>query len=144
MLAKANHNKELMKAENTEFIRAPITDISPLPANLADCIISNCVINLVPEVEKQLAFNEMARLLKPQGRLAISDILLKKNLTPVLKQDMALYVGCVAGASRVEDYERYLHAAGFRGQCLWLLLTICSEMLTMLHQTFSSPTQTKI
>lgn len=114
MLAKARRNKELMNVQNAEFVRAPITDISPLPANSADCIISNCVINLVPEVEKQLAFNEMARLLKRQGRLAISDILLKKDLTPALKQDRALYVGCVAGASQVEDYEHYLHAAGFK------------------------------
>lgn len=123
MLAKAHRNKELMNALNVDFVRAPITDISPLPADSADCIISNCVINLVPEVEKQLAFNEMARLLKNQGRLAISDILLKKDLTPELKQDMALYVGCIAGASKVEDYERYLRAAGFKGSCLRVTVT---------------------
>lgn len=115
MLAKAHRNKELMNALNVDFVRAAITDISPLAADSADCIISNCVINLVPEEEKQLAFNEMARLLKSPGRLAISDILLKKDLNPELKQDMALYVGCIAGASKVEDYERYLRAAGFQG-----------------------------
>ena len=123
MLAKAHRNKELTNAQNTEFVRARITDVSPLPANTADCIISNCVINLVPEEEKQLAFNEMARLLKRGGRLAISDILLKKGLPPALKQDMALYVGCVSGASKVEDYARYLDAAGFKGACLPSKLT---------------------
>lgn len=116
MLAKALRNKELSQAGNTEFVKARITDISPLPAKSADCIISNCVINLVPEQEKQLAFKELARLLKTGGRLAISDILLKKNLTPQLKEDMALYVGCIAGASKVADYKRYLQHAGFQGQ----------------------------
>lgn len=144
MLAKARRNTELMNVQNAEFVRAPITDISPLPANSADCIISNCVINLVPEVEKQLAFNEMARLLKRQGRLAISDILLKKALTPALKQDRALYVGCVAGASQVEDYEHYLHAAGFKGSYLRPMLTTDLAILTILHQMFSSLTLTKI
>lgn len=144
MLAKAHRNKELMNAQNTEFVRALITDISPLPADSADCIISNCVINLVPEVEKQLAFNEMARLLKRGGRLAISDILLKKDLTPALKQDIALYVGCVAGASKVEDYEHYLHVAGFKGAFLPSTLMIMSGILSILLQIFSSPTPTKI
>jgi arsenite methyltransferase len=144
MLTKARRNKELTDVQNTEFIRAPITDISPLPANSADCIISNCVINLVPEAEKQLAFNEMARLLKRQGRVAISDILLKKDLIPALKQDMALYVGCIAGASHVEDYEHYLRAAGFQGPYLRPMLTTHLGILTTLHQIFSSPTPTKI
>lgn len=115
MLAKANRNKARMDAANVEFIKASITDISPLRDKSADCIISNCVVNLVPELEKQLAFNEMARLLRPGGRVAISDILLKKDLTPALKNDLALYVGCVAGASKVEDYGRYLRTAGFNG-----------------------------
>lgn len=115
MLVKANRNKAQIDAANVEFIKASITDISPLRDNSADCIISNCVVNLVPEAEKQLAFNEMARLLRPGGRVAISDILLKKDLTPALKNDLALYVGCVAGASKVEDYGRYLRTAGFNG-----------------------------
>lgn len=118
MLARAYRSKELMNAQNVEFVRASITDISPLPTDTADCIISNCVINLVPEGEKQLAFDEMARLLNRKGRLAISDILLKKDLPPTLKQDLALYVGCVAGASKVEDYERYLYTAGFKGSSI--------------------------
>lgn len=115
MLAKAHRNKQQTNAHNTEFVRARITDISPLAADSADCIISNCVINLVPKEKKQLAFNEMARLLKRGGRLAISDILLKKDLPAALERDMSLYVGCVAGASKVEDYECYIRAAGFTG-----------------------------
>ena len=115
MLAKANRNKTLSKAQNVEFLKAPVTDISPLRDGSADCIISNCVINLVPEIEKQQAFNEMARILRPGGRVAISDILLKRDLFPALKRDMALYVGCIAGASKVESYQHYLHSAGFKG-----------------------------
>ena len=118
MLAKANRNKDLTHAQNVEFVKALITDISSLANDSTDCIISNCVVNLVPEAEKQQAFNEMARLLRPGGRVAISDILLKKDLIPDMKKDMALYVGCVAGASKVKDYNDYLRNAGFKGTYL--------------------------
>lgn len=114
MLTKANHNKLTTNASNTIFIESPITHI-PLPDEIADCVISNCVINLVPEVEKPLVFREIYRLLKPGGRVAISDILLKRELPEALRGDMALYIGCVAGASLVEGYERYLREAGFSG-----------------------------
>jgi arsenite methyltransferase len=115
MLARANRNKEQVKADNVSFIESAITKIA-LPDETGDCIISNCVVNLVPEPEKQLAFNEMFRLLKPGGRLAISDTLLKKDLPEGMQESIALYVGCVAGASKVEDYERYLREAGFDGK----------------------------
>ncbi|PGH36485.1 hypothetical protein GX50_00672 [[Emmonsia] crescens] len=114
MLARANINKEKTgaTAANVTFVESQITAVN-LPDAVGDCIISNCVVNLVPEPEKQLAFNEMARLLKPGGRVALSDILTKKELTPELKESIALYVGCIAGASQVADYERYLREAGF-------------------------------
>lgn len=113
MLEKANCNKKKTGAENVLFIESPITKIA-LPDTTADCIISNCVVNLVPEQEKQLCFNEMFRLLKPGGRVAISDILLKEGDLPTdLKNDPALYVGCIAGASQIKDYEKYLRSAGF-------------------------------
>lgn len=117
MLEKANQNKKKTKAENVSFIDSAITRIN-LPDGIADCIISNCVVNLVPEQEKQLVFNEMFRLLKPGGRVAISDILTRKTLPDDLKNDMTLYVGCIAGASKIKDYETYLWNAGFSGmQC---------------------------
>jgi ubiquinone/menaquinone biosynthesis C-methylase UbiE len=115
MLERANKNKETAKADNVSFVESTITDIK-LPDGIADCIISNCVVNLVPEADKPLVFNEMARLLKPGGRVALSDILTRKELTPELKANMALYVGCVAGASTVEAYESYLKEAGFGGK----------------------------
>ena len=115
MLERASRNKDKAGTENVSFIESAITEIA-LPGESADCVISNCVVNLVPEQEKQLVFNEMFRLLKPGGRVAISDILIKKGLPEELKKSIALYVGCVAGASKVEDYEVYLREAGFSGR----------------------------
>ncbi|EEQ35426.1 SAM-dependent methyltransferase UbiE/COQ5 family protein [Microsporum canis CBS 113480] len=112
MLERANKNKEDAKADNVSFVDSQITAIN-LPDLVADCIISNCVVNLVPESDKQLVFNEMFRLLKPGGRVAISDILAKKPLPSKIRESVALYVGCIAGASQVGDYEKYLRKAGF-------------------------------
>lgn len=114
MLARAESIKERKNASNTSFIESPITKIN-LPDAAANCIISNCVVNLIPTREKQSAFHEMYRLLKPNGRIAISDILLKQDLPHELKSNMELYVGCIAGASRIEEYESYLAEAGFTG-----------------------------
>ncbi|KAL1846230.1 hypothetical protein Daus18300_014326 [Diaporthe australafricana] len=113
MLARANEIKAKHGKTNVSFVEAQITDMSAIPSGTADCIISNCVINLVPEEEKPLVFKEMHRLLKPGGRVAISDILAKKPLPEKLRANMALYVGCVSGASLVGQYEQYLREAGF-------------------------------
>lgn len=124
MLELARRNAKNAGASNASFIEAFITSI-PLPSSTVDCIISNCVINLVPEPEKYLVFHEMFRLLKPGGRAAISDILAKKELPLEIRQDLSLYVGCIAGASQVEDYQRYLKEAGFQGNS-----TASSTLLT--------------
>ncbi|KAK7715851.1 hypothetical protein SLS63_011267 [Diaporthe eres] len=113
MLARANEIKAKHNKTNVSFVDAHITDMSAIPSGTADCIISNCVINLVPEADKPLVFREMHRLLKPGGRIAVSDILAKKPLPERLRANMALYVGCVSGASLVGQYERYLAEAGF-------------------------------
>ncbi|EXA36647.1 methyltransferase [Fusarium oxysporum f. sp. raphani 54005] len=112
MLAKARKLKADRSMENVEFIESRITDIA-LEDSIADCIISNCVVNLVPHDEKQKAFDEMYRLLKPRGRVAISDILARKPLSDDIRNSMALYVGCIAGASQVAEYQEYLKRAGF-------------------------------
>lgn len=116
MLARANEIKAKHQKSNVTFVESQITDMSAIPSNSADCIISNCVINLVPEAEKHLVFQEMYRLLKPGGRVAISDILAKKPLPEKLRANMALYVGCVSGASLVAQYEQYLREAGFTAE----------------------------
>lgn len=115
MIDQANANKAKVNATNVEFIESTLTSV-PLPDGTADCIISNCVINLVPAAEKQLAFEEMFRLLKPGGRVAISDILARKEFTEKIKSNIALYVGCIAGASLVSEYETFLKNAGFSGK----------------------------
>ncbi|KAK4628740.1 Arsenite methyltransferase [Fulvia fulva] len=114
MLARANQIKtKLSHGDNVQFVKSGITDIS-LEDSSADCIISNCVVNLVPEEDKHLVFTEMARVLKPGGRVAISDILAKGPLPEEVKNSMALYVGCIAGASQVESYEKWLREAAFK------------------------------
>jgi ubiquinone/menaquinone biosynthesis C-methylase UbiE len=119
MLAKANKIKSDTNATNVTFVEARITDMSDvIDSDMADCIISNCVVNLVPADEKPLVFREMFRLLRPGGRVAVSDILARKPLPEKLRADMAMYVGCVAGASQVGEYEEYLKDAGFKGKIL--------------------------
>jgi hypothetical protein len=95
---------------NVEFYQATI-DKLPLPGGSVDCVISNCVINLAPD--KPAVFREIARVLKPGGRLAVSDIALKKPLPPDVSQDIMAYVGCVAGAVLIEEYRLQLNEAGF-------------------------------
>ncbi len=95
---------------NVEFHLATI-DKLPLPDNSVDCVISNCVINLAPD--KWAVFREIARVLKPGGRLAVSDIALKEPLPPEISHDVMAYVGCIAGAIQIDDYKRGLIEAGF-------------------------------
>jgi ubiquinone/menaquinone biosynthesis C-methylase UbiE len=80
-----------------------------------DCVISNCVINLAPD--KLAVFREIARVLKPGGRLAVSDLVLKKRLPAEIAADVMAYVGCIAGAISVDDYRRGLRAAWARSYC---------------------------
>lgn len=118
MLARANEIKAKHNKTNVTFVESQITKMPAIESNSVDCIISNCVVNLVPEADKHLVFKEMHRVLKPGGRVAISDILAKKPLPERLRANMALYVGCVSGASLVEQYEQYLKEAGFPTQSL--------------------------
>jgi len=110
MIERARENAQKGGYENVEFHLATI-DWLPLPDASVDCVISNCVINLAPD--KSAVFREIARVLKPGGRVAISDIALKEELPLAVAQSMAAYVGCVAGAIQIHDYRRALLAAGF-------------------------------
>lgn len=114
MLDRAKRNAEKAKITNVKFVLAPVTKI-PLDSESADCIISNCVVNLLARSDKLVCFQEVFRLLKPGGRLAVSDILAKKVFPETLQRDMGLYVGCISGASLVSEYEEWLKEAGFEG-----------------------------
>jgi len=107
--AKADGGKPI---SNVEFHQATI-DKLPLPDASVDCVISNCVINLAPD--KRAVFREIARVLKPGGRLAVSDIALRKPLPPEIGDDLLAYVGCIAGAISSKDYRQGLIEAGFAG-----------------------------
>jgi arsenite methyltransferase len=110
MIERARQNAARQGLANVEFHLATI-DRLPLADGSADCIISNCVINLAPD--KRAVFREMHRVLKPGGRVAVTDIALKKPLPEELARSIEAYVGCVAGAVTVEEYERGLRDAGF-------------------------------
>jgi arsenite methyltransferase len=105
--AKGNNGQPLT---NVEFHQATIDQL-PLRDASVDCVISNCVINLAPD--KPAVFREIARVLKPGGRLAVSDIALKKPLPAEIGQDLMAYVGCIAGAIMIAEYRKQLSEAGF-------------------------------
>ncbi len=110
MLSKARANAAKGKYRQVEFRLGEIEHL-PVADNQADVIISNCVINLSPD--KQQVFNEAFRVLKPGGRLAISDVVASTELPEAIKNDPVLYSGCMAGASQVGELETMLAAAGF-------------------------------
>jgi arsenite methyltransferase len=106
----ASRGNDARLFENVEFHLATI-DAIPLEDASVDCVISNCVINLAPD--KSAVFREIARVLKPGGRLAISDIALKRELPSEIAAEVMAFVGCIAGALLIENYERQLTSAGF-------------------------------
>jgi SAM-dependent methyltransferase len=110
MIERARANAQSGGYTNVEFYQSTIDQI-PLPDASVDCIISNCVLNLAPD--KPAVFREIARVLKPGGRLAVSDIALKHELPEAVAQSMAAYVGCIAGAIKIDDYRAGLLATGF-------------------------------
>jgi protein-L-isoaspartate O-methyltransferase len=110
MLALANENKRKAGVENVEFLKGEIENI-PLPGDSVDVIISNCVINL--SANKDRVLQEAFRVLKPGGRLAVSDVVTKGEMLPEIRKSVLLWVGCVAGALEEKEYESKLAAAGF-------------------------------
>jgi len=110
MLALANQNKRKAGVENVEFLKGEIEHI-PLPDNSVDVIISNCVINL--SADKDQVLREAFRVLKPGGRLAVSDVVTRGQIPAEIRQNVLLWVGCVAGALEENEYRTKLASAGF-------------------------------
>jgi arsenite methyltransferase len=110
MLALARRNAAEAGAGNVEFLKGHIEQV-PLPAETVDVVISNCVINL--SIDKPAVFAETFRVLKPGGRLGVSDIVAEDRLTPAERAERGSYVGCIAGALSRTEYQQGLAAAGF-------------------------------
>lgn len=112
MITLARKNALKAQTSNVSFIHSTINNL-PLASNSIDCVISNCVLNLVPEGEKPAVFAAIHRVLKPGGRLAVSDFLAYKPLPQDIRDDPALQVGCVSGASTVPRMRELLASVGF-------------------------------
>ena len=110
MLAVAEDNKRKSGLTNVEFLKGEIERI-PLPDNSVDVIISNCVINL--SSDKDAVLREAFRVLKPGGRFAVSDVVVRGNVPADIRRSMELWVGCIAGALEEQEYAAKLKAAGF-------------------------------
>jgi arsenite methyltransferase len=110
MLELARRNQQAAGVSNVEFLKGDIEHI-PLPDGSVDVIISNCVINLA--ADKRKVFAEAFRVLKPGGRLAVSDVVVRGDVPPEVRRSMELWVGCVAGALEERQFDAWLREAGF-------------------------------
>ena len=110
MLALAQRNAAAAGVANAIFLKGVIEEV-PLPAESVDVVISNCVINL--SVDKPAVFAELARVVRPGGRIGVSDVVAEDRLAPAERAERGSYVGCVAGALSKGEYEAALEAAGF-------------------------------
>lgn len=126
MVAKAGRNLTKLGYTNVEFVQGDIENM-PLPDNQFDVILSNCVLNLVPD--KQKAFSEIMRVLKPGGHFCVSDVVLKGNLPEQMRTDAELYVGCVSGALEMDEYIRIIGEQNFKD------ITVHKEKQITLPQT---------
>jgi len=110
MVIKARENCTRLNFKNVEFVLGDIEEI-PFDDKLFDVVISNCVLNLVPD--KTRAFREIFRVLKPGGHFCVSDVVIKGNLPEKMQKDAEMYVGCVSGASEITEYLKIIENSGF-------------------------------
>ena len=110
MLALARENQRKAGVENVEFLKGEIENV-PLPDGAVDVIISNCVINLSADKDRVVA--EAFRVLKPGGRFAVSDVVVRGDVPPEIRKSVELWIGCVAGALEEQEYRAKLETAGF-------------------------------
>ena len=134
MLALALENKKKADVDNAEFLKGYIEDI-PLPADTIDVVISNCVINLA--ADKQAVFAEMARVLKPGGRIGVSDVVADNELDAPQRAERGSFVGCIAGALSFSEYEEGLRSAGFED----ITITSTHEVVPGMHSAIVKATR---
>jgi SAM-dependent methyltransferase len=127
MLALAQRNAAEAGATNVEFLRGHIEDI-PLPAESVDVVISNCVINLA--ADKPAVFREIARVLRPGGRMGVTDIVAEDRLTPAARAARGSYTGCIAGALSFSEYRAGLAAVGLADISLTPTQTVADGMVS--------------
>jgi len=135
MIEKARVNVEKLGYENVEFRLGDIENL-PIESGTADVVISNCVLNLVPD--KQKAFSEIFRILKPGGHLSVSDVVLRGDLPGEIKRAAEMYAGCVSGAIEISHYINLMEEAGLSGIVIQKekIITIPDEtLLNYLDQT---------
>jgi len=111
MIGKARENAGKLGYNNVEFRLGDIEDM-PIESEIADVVISNCVLNLVPDKDK--AFSEIFRILKPGGHLSVSDVVIRGTLPEKIQQAAEMYAGCVSGAIEIDDYLRRIKVAGLK------------------------------
>ncbi|PPQ97275.1 hypothetical protein CVT26_006668 [Gymnopilus dilepis] len=112
-LARKNATKKGFKPPQVAFVVAQLTQPLPIESDAVDCVLSNCVINLLPNDGKLCLLKEVHRILKPGGRVVLDDIIARKPLPDYIRHDIASYVGCIGGAVQVMEYETILSEAGF-------------------------------
>lgn len=128
MITKARLNNQKVGYTNVEFVQGDIESM-PFQENEFDVIVSNCVLNLVPEKTK--AFSEIMRVLKPGGHFCVSDVVIKGQLPTKLKEDAVMYAGCVAGALDINEYLAIIEKQGFKEITIYKqkLISIPEEIL---------------
>lgn len=111
MLSKAIENNKKLGFSNVEFVKGDIEEI-PLPDNTINVVVSNCVLNLVPDKNK--AFAQIYRVLKPNGHFCVSDVVIKGDLPDSLRKDAEMYAGCISGAIDMDEYLEIIKIQGFK------------------------------
>ena len=127
MLALAQRNAAEAAATNVEFLKGHIEAL-PLPADSIDVVISNCVVNLA--ADKTAVFREIARVLRPGGRIGITDIVAEDHLSPEARAERGSYAGCIAGALSVSEFRQGLEAAGFSAVSITPSHTVAEGMIS--------------
>ena len=127
MLALAQRNAAEAGATNVEFLKGHIEAL-PLPADSIDVVISNCVVNLA--ADKTAVFREIARVLRPGGRIGITDIVAEDHLSPEARADRGSYAGCIAGALSVSEFREGLEAAGLADVSITPSHTVADGMIS--------------